>query len=381
MTSHTEPVEQQKRLRPPDLDNVCVGHRDNQRVVHCFCGQEVIRSIVPHLKNEHPELWTDWVNQFVTLRSSGYPLKAIMRLFRAGNGPLLFSWTVVERAIRQAVEGGSVKYVPTLTKTVKQWEPEDFQPSSGTIWNFPKRGSWAVHSGDYRGNWPPQLVRNLLLTFTDPGDLIVDPFVGGGTTLIEAWLSGRHSIGTDISKLALQTTRAKLRHMAKLAHSDPRVHLSEDLRPRVVSGDALRLERILLAEGIPLGSVKLLCVHPPYLDSVRFTQSDQRDFSQVKEPEVFYSKLSAFAQQAMNVLADNGVCALLMGDVRKTGRLIPLGFNSADVFALQGFTLESIIIKAQNRERSTEFYRTRGGHFLLEHEYLFIFRKELHPSH
>ena len=178
MTSQTEPVEQQSRLRPPILDNVFVVHRDNQRVVHCFCGQEVIRSIVPHLKNEHPELWTDWVNQFVTLRSSGYPLKAVMRLFRAGNGPLLFSWTVVERAIRQAVEGGSVKYVPTLTKTVKQWEPEDFQLSSGTIWNFPKRGSWAVHSGDYRGNWPPQLVRNLLLTFTDPGDLIVDPFVG-----------------------------------------------------------------------------------------------------------------------------------------------------------------------------------------------------------
>ena len=143
----------------------------------------------------------------------------------------------------------------------------------------------------------------------------------------------------------------------------------------------MRLERILLAEGIPLGSVKLLCVHPPYLDSVRFTQSDRRDFSQVRDPEVFYSKLSTFAQHAINVLVDNGVCALLVGDVRKSGNLIPLGFNSANAFQLQGFTLESIIIKAQNRERSTEFYRNRGGHFLLEHEYLFIFRKGPQPNH
>ena len=382
MTNHSEPAESNSTLRPPELDAVRVANRNDLRIIRCFCGQEVTRTIVTHLKREHQDLWMGWVQQFASLRSSGYPLKAIMRLFRAGNGPLLFSWTVIERAIRQAVERGSIDFVPVLTKGVEQWEPDNFQLSTGTVWNFPRRGSWAVHSGEYRGNWPPQLVRNLLFTLTNPGDLVVDPFVGGGTTLIESWLCGRSSLGMDISKLALQTTRAKLRQMAKLAKLDDRVVLSHDIRPQVISGDALRLEDVLTRRGVSPGTVKLLCVHPPYLDSLHFTHGDTRDLSTVKDPEVFYSKLRSFARQAMNVLAPNAVCALLVGDVRRAGQLVPLGLNSADIFRQEGFALDSIVIKTQNQESSTEFYRNRSnGHYLLEHEYLFILRKDPQPTH
>ena len=143
----------------------------------------------------------------------------------------------------------------------------------------------------------------------------------------------------------------------------------------------MNLKRALVAHGISPGTVKLLCVHPPYLDSLRFTHGDPRDLSLVRDPDVFFTKLGAFARQAISILAPNAVCALLVGDVRKAGHLIPLGFNSATVFQREGFTLESIIIKAQNQERSIEFYRhNSGGHYLLEHEYLFLFRNPLTPN-
>lgn len=54
----------------------------------------------------------------------------------------------------------------------------------------------------YPARFSPSLVRAAIEAFTKPGDLVVDPFVGGGTTLVESIASGRRSIGTDISALA-----------------------------------------------------------------------------------------------------------------------------------------------------------------------------------
>src|SRR5690606_26046879 len=45
-------------------------------------------------------------------------------------------------------------------------------------------------------------VRAAIETFTVPGDTILDPYVGGGTSLVEALALGRHGIGIDISQLA-----------------------------------------------------------------------------------------------------------------------------------------------------------------------------------
>jgi hypothetical protein len=50
------------------------------------------------------------------------------------------------------------------------------------------RGAWATHKPDYRGNFAPQVPRNVILSYSNEGDLVLDPMVGGGTTLIEARL-------------------------------------------------------------------------------------------------------------------------------------------------------------------------------------------------
>jgi len=255
--------------RPTELDSITVEYGERGRVVKCFCGENISRSIVPHLKKEHPAEWREWTGTFVKLRALGYPLKRIMKLFRAGDGRLLFSWTVIERAIRYQVEAGVLSYHPPPKKTVERWNPDNFNPETTTMWDFPRRGDWAVHSGDYRGNWPPQVPRNLIERYTRRGDLVIDAFVGGGTTLIEAWLLERPSVGIDISKLAIQTTNAKLKEMKDLAKKHSSISLDPDCCPRVIEENALQLSAVLRMHKIDTGKAKLICVHPPYLDSVK----------------------------------------------------------------------------------------------------------------
>lgn len=361
--------------RPDELNSVGVEYRDGERFVRCFCGEWVRRSIVPHLKAKHATQWSEWTETFVRLRGLGYPLKRIMRLFRAGNGELLFSWTVIERAIRRAVEGGGSPYISPPKRAVESWQPADFALATTTVWDFPRRGAWAVHSGDYRGNWPPQIPRNLIVRYTQEGDLVVDAFAGGGTTLIEAWLLNRHSIGLDVSKMAMHTTRAKLAEMEELAVADDSVCLAPDYRPKIIEGNALKLRDVLIEQNVGLGDVKLLCAHPPYLDSIEYTTDRLDDLSLLADPEVFCKKMREFAYEAHRVLCTGGVCAVLIGDVRKHGRTTPLGFRTLESFLSVGFELDSIVVKTQHRDRSSEFYVVRNaGSLLMAHEYLFIFR-------
>ena len=54
----------------------------------------------------------------------------------------------------------------------------------------------------YPARFSPVFARAAIQTFTKPGDLVMDPHVGGGTTLVEALAAGREGVGVDISTLA-----------------------------------------------------------------------------------------------------------------------------------------------------------------------------------
>ena len=54
----------------------------------------------------------------------------------------------------------------------------------------------------YPARFSPAFARASIEALTEPGDLMLDPHVGGGTSLVEALVAGRHAIGVDISALA-----------------------------------------------------------------------------------------------------------------------------------------------------------------------------------
>ena len=62
----------------------------------------------------------------------------------------------------------------------------------------------------YPAKFHPPVVRALLDRYSDVGDTVLDPFVGSGTLLVEAAVTGRHGIGTDVDPVAVAVARAKV---------------------------------------------------------------------------------------------------------------------------------------------------------------------------
>jgi len=61
----------------------------------------------------------------------------------------------------------------------------------------------------YPARFSPIFARTAIKIFTKPGDIVLDPFMGGATTLVEARVAGRRSIGTDINKLSYFLAQTK----------------------------------------------------------------------------------------------------------------------------------------------------------------------------
>ena len=62
----------------------------------------------------------------------------------------------------------------------------------------------------FAAKFPPQLPRLFIEGLTAPGDVVLDPMMGSGTTVVEAFLTGRHGVGFDLDPLAVRICRVKV---------------------------------------------------------------------------------------------------------------------------------------------------------------------------
>jgi hypothetical protein len=78
------------------------------------------------------------------------------------------------------------------------------------FWTAAQRDANNLHEVSYRACFKPQLPRFFIERLTQPGDVVYDPFMGRGTTLLEAVLMGRAPYGNDINPLSLLLIKPRL---------------------------------------------------------------------------------------------------------------------------------------------------------------------------
>lgn len=248
-----------------------------------------------------------------------------------------------------------------MANKITKWEPENFELEMTTHWSFPQRGDWATHDAKWRGNWSPYIPRNIILRYSKEKDLILDQFAGGGTTLVEAKLLNRDIIGIDVNDIALNRCKEKIDFQ----------HEGADGKVFLRKGDARSLDFI------PDKSIDLICTHPPYANIIEYSENIEEDLSHLKINE-FLEEMKKVASESYRVLRKDKFCAILMGDTRKNGHMIPLSFYVMQVFENAGFKLKEMIIKEQHNCKATGFWKTNSikyNFLLIAHEHLFIFRK------
>lgn len=247
-----------------------------------------------------------------------------------------------------------------MTK-IKTWEPKDFELQLNTVWSFPDRGRWATHDAKYRGNWSPYIPRNIILRYSEEGDLLLDQFAGGGTTLVEAKLLNRNIIGVDINPFSIERCKRKCDFEF---NNSGEVSFHE--------GDSRKLDFI------KDNSIDLIVTHPPYANIINYSENIPEDLSNLNVSE-FLFEMGDVANECYRVLKNGKFCAILMGDTRKKGHVIPMSFEVMKKFEDSGFKIKEIIIKEQHNCKATGFWKTNSikyNFLLLAHEYLFIFKKK-----
>jgi modification methylase len=119
----------------------------------------------------------------------------------------------------------------------------------------------------------PELARRAISAYSEPGDLVVDPMCGIGTTLVEATHLGRNALGVELERRWASLATANLAHAREQGATGKASVVEGDARelPRLLTRNTRRLLRTSGAKASPgtvarlgAGSADLIVTSPPY---------------------------------------------------------------------------------------------------------------------
>lgn len=241
-----------------------------------------------------------------------------------------------------------------------------------SLWILDKRDSTGVHHAGYWGNFIPQIPNQLLRRYTKKEEWVLDPFLGSGTTLIEAQRLGRNAIGIELSKKVLDQTKKTI-SKEKNPHSVKLKFINTD-------SSEINLNKYLNESGIK--SFQFQIFHPPYWDIIKFSKN-KSDLSNAKSLNDFLSGFGKVLDNCLPYLEKKRFAAVVIGDKYSDGKWIPLGFYVMQEFLKRRMILKSTIVKnfdeTTAKRNQKELWRYRalaGGFYVFKHEYIFIFQKK-----
>ncbi len=243
-----------------------------------------------------------------------------------------------------------------------------------TWWEFASRDNTHGHSNDYHGNYIPQIAQQLYERFTKKGDIVLDMFLGSGTSAIEALNMGRRCIGVELKSEQVDIVANKF--SPKELVTDVNLICEDSVSDSVKEKVQARLD-VMRSE-----KAQFLMLHPPYDDIIKFSDKKE-DLSNCGSTEKFYELFGKVAKNGYDMLEKGRFAALIIGDKYADGEIVPLGADCAAKMREIGFKMKAVIVKnMEGNERAkgktANLWRYRalnGGFYIFKHEYIYVFQK------
>lgn len=254
-------------------------------------------------------------------------------------------------------------------------EYEDVQTDS--LWLMDSRAKGNGHTFEYHGNFIPQIATQIFKRYSKTGDIVLDLFLGSGTSAIEADIMNRRCVGVELKKQLADHVRRKI--PAGKKQSDIKILQGDSASRKTVKRIKNELFRM------DAEYAQLLMLHPPYADIINFSDSPQ-DLSNAHSTEEFLDMFEQVARNGYELLQPGRFAALIIGDKYADGQLIPLGWKCMQRMTEEiGFTTKAIIVKniegnekAKGKDKNLWRYRAlAGGFYIFKHEYVMVFQKPL----
>jgi DNA modification methylase len=208
--------------------------------------------------------------------------------------------------------------------------------------------SWFVHNPPPRqknvlrhpAKFPETLAQEFIEFFTKPGQVVLDPMAGTGSTLVAALRSGRHSYGIELNPAYAD--------IASQVVAEERTELGEaaaGLAAEVITGNAAHIAGHVAASHIPI--IDYVITSPPYWDMLRargaetqkrrrqspeldvFYSDDPNDLGNIDDYDTFVSRLAGIYAALQPFLRPRAYLTVIVKNVKKGGKIYPLAWDLA----------------------------------------------------
>lgn len=257
------------------------------------------------------------------------------------------------------------------TLTGKEWLQHSF-----TIWRDIRKNA-EERKLKHPAMFPIQLCEKLINIYTQKdGEIILDPFMGLGSTVMAAKNLNCKGIGIELSSDFFSTAKERLNSsQTKLVPSKYKTELHQ--------GDSRTILKKLNDNSVDL------CINsPPYWDilnqkrtadkrdNINYSESDI-DIGNIQSYSDFLSELKKIYTEVYRVLKPNKRCCVVVMDVRKKDKFFPLHLDITKIMEEIGFELEEFVI--WDRQHEYNNMRTLGYphvfRFNKVHEFICIYLK------
>jgi DNA modification methylase len=228
-------------------------------------------------------------------------------------------------------------------------ELEEEKPSleATTLWDYPRQSYGKTPKGNnkYPGVTPAFIIWNLIQRYTEPGDLVLDPMCGSGTTIDVCKEEGRQAICYDIVP--------------------PKNRLD------IMQNDSRTIP-------LPDDHVDMIFVDSPYGDNIRYNDHPDCIGKISSETETFYEELEKVMKECHRVLKPSKIIGWLIGDQWVKKKFTPVGFEVYQRLSKYFETVDIICVVRRGQASHTGLWYNRArrfNFFLRGFKYLFIMKK------